>query len=65
MFCSCFELLILVGFQQTIGYHLLCLFSLAMLLCTVVVCSTSVIFVCAYKVTSSEKLSHIIKFFRS
>jgi len=23
MFCSCFELFILAGFQQTMGYHLL------------------------------------------
>jgi len=55
MFCSCFELFILVGLQQTTGYHLLCLFSLVMLLCTVVVCSGSVIFVWSYKVIFSEK----------
>jgi len=34
-FCSCFELFILVGLQQTIGYHLLCVFSLVMLICIV------------------------------
>jgi len=38
MLCSCFEQFILVGFE-TMGYHLSCLFSLVMLLCTVVVCS--------------------------
>jgi len=53
-FCSCFELFILVGFQN-IGYHLLCLFLLVMLLCTVVVCSNSAIFIWSYKVTFSEK----------
>ena len=37
-FCSCFEQLIFVGLQQTIGYHVLRLFSLV-ILCTVDICS--------------------------
>jgi len=45
MFCSCSELFILVGLQQTMGHYLLCLFSLVMLLSPVVVCSSSVFFV--------------------
>jgi len=55
MFCMCFELFILVELQQTLDYHLLCLFSLVMLLCAVVVCSSSVIFIWSYKVIFSEK----------
>jgi len=57
MFCSSFEPFILVGLQQTMGwgYHLLCLFSLVMLYCTVVVSSSSVILVWSYKVVFSEK----------
>jgi len=44
MFCSCLW-----------GYNTLCLFSQVMLLCTAVVCSSSVIFVSSYKVIFSEK----------
>jgi len=55
MFRSCCELFISMGLQQTMGNHLFCLFALVMLLRTVVVCSSSVIFVWSYKVIFSEK----------
>jgi len=46
IFCSCFELFILVGLPQTMGLPSLVPVLLAMLLCTVsyTVCSSSVIF---------------------
>jgi len=37
MFCSCFELFVSVGFQQTMGLPSLCLFSLVIFLYTIVV----------------------------
>jgi len=43
MFCSSFEPLILEGFNKPRGNHILCLFSLIMLLCTVAVCFSSVV----------------------
>jgi len=36
LFCPCFEPFVLVGLQEIMGYHLLCLFSLVMLLCTLI-----------------------------
>jgi len=45
----CFELFTLVGIEQTIGYHFLCLLSLVMFLCTGYVCSSSVTLVWSYK----------------
>jgi len=61
MLCSCVEMFILVELQQTMDYHPLCLFSLVMLLCAVVVCSSSIMFVWSYFL----KNSYSIKFFRS
>jgi len=55
MFCSSFEPFILEGFNKPWGYHILRLFSLVMLLGTVVVCFSSVMFVWSYKVIFSEK----------
>jgi len=63
--CSCFELFILVVLQQTMDYHLLCLFLLVRHLCIVVVCFSSVIFVSSYtgshvfwKIKSLSNLGH-------
>ena len=51
-----FELLILARLPQTIGCHLLCLFSpVYMLICTMDICSSSVIFVWSDEVIFSEK----------
>jgi len=44
MFCLYFEPYILVGLQQTTGYHILCIFSLVMLLCSVVYVSAQSFF---------------------
>jgi len=61
MFCTCFELFILVELQQTMGYHLLCLFSLVMLFCAVVGClDQSLLF--GHIKSYSLKKSHIIRF---
>jgi len=55
MFCSCFELFILVGLQQTMGLPSLMTILLVMLFCTVAVYSSSVIFVWSFKVIFSDK----------
>jgi len=54
MFCLCFELFISVALKQW-GYRFLCLFSLVIPFCTVVVYSSSVIFLWLYEVIFSEK----------
>ena len=61
MLFSCFKLFVLVGLQQTMGFHLLCLCSLAMLLSKVVVWSSSVIFVWSYKVIFFSQIFWKIK----
>jgi len=61
----CFLMFSAVSFSEASANHgatISCLFLLVMLLHTVVVCSSPVIFVRSYKVTCSEKQSYIIKF---
>jgi len=66
MFCSCFELFISVGLQQTAGLpSLMPIFADDASLYSSCICSGSVIFVWSLKVVFSEKQSHIINFFRS
>jgi len=56
MFCSCFELFILVGLQQTMGLpSLLPIFAGNASFYSSSICCSSVIFVWSYKVIFSEK----------
>ena len=61
----CFELLILVGFQKNIGYHLLCLFSLIILFCTVVACSGTVCFFRWYNLVTETFRSFVSQMYQN